>query len=341
MWTGQRLYEGIPKEKVFMVKVEPGHDPVTRVRSERPELSPAEWAFLERALACEPKDRFASAADMLSAWHRLGDTCIVPPVSTQSTMDALVPDGTEAYAEEEPTAKVETPVPPPAVRDMSTGLSAARGSRGPLFWLFLVTAALLLAAGGLFMFGKKKTTSPEAPAVTPKPAAVADIAVPGPADVVAAPAVAAGGELVVAPEVDRRLEVAGLPDVRAEAEVTAGDVSEDADIARQPDAREVLEVAGPPEVAAPEPVKVTVNSEPPGATVWRGGENLGRAPVQVDVMPAQTVRLTLKLKGHVNERVKVRAGDGARKVRLEKRPPPPEEDGDVKILVDSAPPREC
>ncbi len=338
MWTGLRLYEGIPKEKVFMVKVEPGHDPVSRVRPQRPELSPAEWAFLERALACEPKDRYASAADMLAAWQRLGDTCIVPPVSTRSTMDAVLPDGTAAYVDEEPSAAPETPATPRSAPKLSTGLSVVRGSRGPLFWVSVVTAALLLAAGGLFMFGKKKTTNgPEPPAAGS--AAAADVQVRAEPDVSALPDVAAAREVAASLDVVHRPEQAGVPEVAIVAEVARQpEVSVKPDVPAVQEVATTPEVVAPPEVAAPEPVTVTVKSHPKGATVWRGRENLGKAPVDVSVMPDETVRLSLKLKGHVTESVKVRAGDGARTVRLEKVPPPPDEDGEVKIVVDSSPP---
>jgi eukaryotic-like serine/threonine-protein kinase len=84
--TGRVPYEGESPVAVAMRHV---HDPVPSVRSRRPEVPPRLDACVRRALAKEPRDRFASMSDLIAELEacRRGEV----PMAADSAATAIVP----------------------------------------------------------------------------------------------------------------------------------------------------------------------------------------------------------------------------------------------------------
>jgi serine/threonine-protein kinase len=54
----------------------------------------------------------------------------------------------------------------------------------------------------------------------------------------------------------------------------------------------------PPRPLAPATRSIVVDSEPPRAEIWRGGERIATAPATIDLVTGETGRLELRLAGH-------------------------------------------
>lgn len=148
--------------------------------------------------------------------------------------------------------------------------------------------------------GDKTPTPTPTPEPDAGPAAKADVAAEEPAAPDAGPTQVAAAPDAQAPEADASAQAA---------EADAGEALAEAD---------ALAPTTPEVEAAP---KVRLVSIPPGATVYRGREELGQTPLDLPVPDeGKTDSLRLKLRGYRAQRIKVGSGDaGLIEVAMKKR----------------------
>jgi len=80
----------------------------------------------------------------------------------------------------------------------------------------------------------------------------------------------------------------------------------------------------PPEVKQSEKPKISLVSEPPGATVFdaQDGQELGKTPLMLEVKPGETRNVQLRLKGHKTRLLRLTGTETLGPIRLEPREPP-------------------
>ncbi len=74
------------------------------------------------------------------------------------------------------------------------------------------------------------------------------------------------------------------------------------------EATEVTVMELPAEPSQPTLLRTTLDSEPSGASVWQGEENLGVTPYIVEMGTGQRLDVELRLEGHVDASVEMEAG---------------------------------
>ncbi|HJL17162.1 MAG TPA: protein kinase [Sandaracinaceae bacterium LLY-WYZ-13_1] len=193
-----------------------------------------------------------------------------------------VPGGTAEAPDEAPVdAFAETRSAPPA----------ARG--GPRPWLPIGGLALLAALGvGAALW---LTTSDESP---PDEGVAGATAPPG------------GAPTDDAPTDDAPIDDAPTDDATGPAAHDAADEGPPT-----PPGDELAEGVDPP----PAPSTRRLQSAPPGAEVWSGGERLGTTPLDVPVGEGGAVEVELRLAGHRRARVTLTAGESVESVTLRPR----------------------
>ncbi|QDG53783.1 PEGA domain-containing protein [Persicimonas caeni] len=111
-------------------------------------------------------------------------------------------------------------------------------------------------------------------------------------------------------ELDKGAEAAGPAEPGALAAAATDEKDEAADPAADEEADEAANAEGdeaPAAATKPEPVKITINSSPEGAAVYRGSEKLGTAPVALTFEPGDEdpVDVELRRRGYQSKEITV------------------------------------
>ncbi len=290
--TGRRPFEGDSITAVMY-----------RVVNEDPP-PPRQWDFdlpasydviFKRALSKAPADRYPDAAALVAA---------LQVKDIESELDALteVPPAppTVAGAPAPPPVGLATPIPPLSPGEETADLRGRSPARRPA-WMWLGAIALVLAAAGAGShYFRAAPPAPPAPPPTGVHLGYATFRVeaepPGArvwvddTDVGAAPVLlpVAGGRHTV------RVAVAGYAPAELSLDITAGTAP--------PPLRFVLE---------PVTVRLSVTSQPSGATVRVDGKTIGVAPLPAAIVPPGRHEVRVDKKGFASfvQRVEGAAGD--------------------------------
>jgi serine/threonine protein kinase len=152
MLSGRAPYESDSAMTMMMMHVQ---DPVPNVLNVRPDVPPALAQILHRALAKEPQNRYATAAEMAAALRSVVDSpaAVGPIASTEPATVSPLPIAPPPVAPTAPSPSVatsapSTPPPPPATAPPS----AATAGGGQRKWVIIAGVAALLLLVPLLIF---------------------------------------------------------------------------------------------------------------------------------------------------------------------------------------------
>jgi serine/threonine protein kinase len=188
MLSGRAPYESDSAMTMMMMHVQ---DPVPNVLNLRPDVPPALAQILHRALAKEPQNRYATAAEMAAALRSVVDSPAASPIaSTEPAVASPLPVAPSPAAPTAPSPSVATnapSTPPPPATPSPSAVTAGGGQRK---WAIIagVAAALLLVPLLIFILttqgGRGEELAAAEPAVEATSIAQEDVeeatAVPSP-----------------------------------------------------------------------------------------------------------------------------------------------------------------
>ena len=158
MLSGRVPYDGATPYEIALKQLS---NPLPPIRQFRPELSPAIEAVLQRVLAKEPAERYASGGEFATAFRNAvarpggaAETIITTPYTQRTTPLSVPPPArvlpapqTVAYTP--PASVADPPVPPQAIQTLAASKRARRGTSWPLIAAAIIAAGLLLLIGGI------------------------------------------------------------------------------------------------------------------------------------------------------------------------------------------------